>query len=174
MRLAGMMAIAATAAFGVVAGALALEDRVLEFPADYKTTFTNYMISDRVQNEEQVISLFANSVARDAARKGETMPDGSIILGEIYAARKDADGAVIESPLGRRIPDKLLAIVVMERRAAWADQYPEETKLAGWEFEVFSPAGENLGKDTAACRECHAPLSDTDFTWSAVHIGAAN
>ena len=37
---------------------------------------------------------------------------------------------------------------MMERRAGWDDQYPDELKVGDWEFEVFSPTGENLGKDT--------------------------
>ena len=174
MKLANFLGAAAVAVAGFASSVVALEDRVLEFPADYKTAFSNYIISDRVQNEEQVISLFANDVAREAARAGQALPDGSVLVGEIYGVKKDADGGVVESPLGRRIPDKLLAIVVMERRAAWAEQYPEDLKLGGWEFEVFSPAGENLAKDTAGCRECHAPLGDSDFLWSLDHIAAVN
>lgn len=164
---AGIAAICATAVF-------AAEDRVLGLPDDYRTAYDNYMISDRLQNEHQVISLFANEVARRGPLTGEALPEGSIIVGEIYKAALDTDGDAIESTLGRRIPAELAAIVVMERRAEWADQYPEELKLGGWEFEVFSPAGENLAKDTAGCRECHAPLGDTDYLWTIEHIRAAN
>lgn len=156
------------------ASAYALEDRVLELPADYKTAYDNYMVSDRLGQEDQVISLYANDLARESARKDGTLPDGSILVGEIYAAMKDADGEVMESPLGRRIPGELKAIVMMERQAAWADQYPDGQKVGGWEFEVFSPDGKNLGKDTTACRECHDPLAETEYTWSLAHIGAAN
>lgn len=165
---------APAAAIFFAASAYALEDRVLEFPASYKTEFDNYMISDRLGQEDQVIALFANAVARDSARAGGKMAEGSVLVGEIYAAQKDAEGNVIESPLGRRIPAEMKAIVVMERRAEWADQYPDDEKLGGWEFEVFSPAGKNLAKDTAGCRTCHAALPDTDFTFSQAHIGAAN
>ena len=165
---------APAAAVLFAASAYALEDRVLDFPADYRKTFENYMISDRLGQDDQVISLFANRVARDSARAGGRMADGSVLVGEIYAAVKDADGIVVESPLGRRVAGEMKAIVVMERRADWADQYAQDMKLGGWEFEVFSPSGENLGKDTAGCRACHAGLPDTDFTFSQAHIGAAD
>ena len=56
------------------------------------------------------------------------------------------------------------------RRAEFADAYPDELKVGGWEFEVFSPSGENLAKDTTACRECHHPLTDTEFMWSIEHL----
>ena len=163
---------AAVLAFGI--SAHALEDRVLELPGDYSSSYDNYYVSDRLYQDDQVISLFANDVVRDAARAGQPLPDGSIIVGEIYAAKKDAEGDVVESPLGRRIAGELKAIVMMERRAVWADQYPEGNKVGGWEFEVFSPDGKNLGKDTTACRECHEPLADSDYTWSLDHIAAAN
>ena len=155
-------------------GAAALDDRVLTLPGEYRTAYDNYLIADRLNQDDQVISLYANATAREAARAGQSMPDGAIIVGEIYKAQKDAGGAVIESMLGRRIPGLLAAIVVMERRAEWAAQYPAETGLDGWEFEVFSPAGKNLGKDTTACRECHAPLDGSAFLFSYEHLGGAN
>lgn len=166
--------ILSAAVIAVGASALALEDRVLVLPADYKTGYDNYYADNRQIQEDQFISLYANDVARDAAAKDGTLPDGSIIIGEIYGVRKDADGEVIESQLGQRIPETLKAIVMMERRAGWAEQYAEGLKVGGWEFEVFSPSGENLGKDTTACRECHEPLGATEYTWSIDHLGAAN
>lgn len=162
------------AALAIAAQAFALDDRVLELPADYKTSFDNYMISDRLGQEDQVISLYANAVAREGARKDGKLPEGSVIVGEIYAAKADADGTILESALGRRIPAELKAIVMMERRAGWSAQYPAEEKVGDWEFEVFSPAGENLAKDTTSCRTCHHPLDDTEYLFSYDHLGAAN
>jgi hypothetical protein len=79
-----------------------------------------------------------------------------------------------ESQLGRRVPTKLKAIVMMERQEGWDQQYADELKVGDWELEVFSPEGKNLGKDTTACRACHQPLADTEFTFSYAHIGGAN
>ncbi|MEO1491025.1 MAG: cytochrome P460 family protein [Pseudomonadota bacterium] len=168
-----ILAITAALAIAIGATASALEDRTLVLPTDYKTSFDNYLISDRLGQDDQVISLYANATARESAKTG-TLADGSVIVGELYGVAKDANGEVIESPVGRRIPTELKAIVVMERQAAWADQYSDALKLGGWEFEVFSPDGKNLGKDTTACRECHAPLGDTDFTWTISHMAGAN
>ena len=64
------------------------------------------------------------------------------------------------------------AIAVMERRSGWDDQYADELKVGDWEFEVFSPSGENLNKDTTGCRACHHPLTDTEFTFSIDHLAA--
>lgn len=149
------------------------DDIELQLPADYKSSGP-YLVSDRLGQEDQVIVLFANATARDGARVDGKLPNDSILVGEIYTAKADADGEILESQIGRRIPDKLKAIVMMQRRAGWDDQYPDELKVGDWEFEIFSPAGENLGKDTTACRECHHPLTETEFTWSYDHIAAAN
>lgn len=163
-----------TAIACLAAAAAATEDRVLDLPGDYRSTYDNYMISDRLGQADQVISLWANDIARDGARADGSLPEGSIIVGEIYAAETDPDGAVVVSALGRRIPAELKAIVMMERRAGWDAQYPDDLKVGDWEFEVFSPAGENLAKDTTACRACHAPLTGSEYTFSHRHLGAAN
>ncbi len=158
----------------LIAGGALASDVTLKLPVDYRTSFDNYLISDRLIQEDQVISLFANSTAREGARADGKLPNGSILVGEIYEARTESDGTAVESQLGRRVPAKLKAIVMMERRAGWDDQYPEDLKVGDWEFEVFSPGGENLGSDTTACRECHQPLTATEFTWTFEHIAAAN
>jgi len=149
------------------------EDRVLEFPKDYRTKFIQYYSGDRLLADGQTITLYANAIARDGARKDGSLPDGSVLVAEIFAAVTDGEGEVIESTLGRRLPGAFKAIAVMERRAGWDDQYSEELKVGDWEFEIFSPAGENLGKDTTSCRECHHPLDDTEFLFSIEHLVAA-
>lgn len=162
----------ATALALIACPAAATEDRVLAFPADYKTAFTQYYSNDRLLAEEQTITLYANAAAIAAAQAGEALPEGAVLVAEIYAAQKDADGDVIESALGHRIPGAFKAIAVMERRAGWDDQYPADLKVGDWEFELFSPDGKNLGKDTTGCRECHHPLGDTDYLFSIEHMAA--
>jgi hypothetical protein len=166
--------LAVVLAGGLGAGTALAEDVTLNLPADYRTAFDNYLIADRLGQEDQVIALFANDVARSGARADGRLPYGSVLVGEIYKAQTDAEGQVIESALGRRIPAELAAIVLMERREGFDAQYPEALKVGDWEFEVFSPAGDNLAKDTTACRECHAPLTDTEHTFTFAHIGGAN
>jgi len=176
MTLKTVLSASATAAViaGIGFGAAAFDDRELAFPAEYRTAFSNYLISDRVGQEDQVISLYANEIARMGAKDDGSLPYGSVLVGEIYVAKKDSEGNVVETVLGRRVPAEMKAIVVMERREGWDAQYSEDLKVGDWEFEVFSPAGENLAKDTTACRTCHHPLADTEFTFSYEHIAGAN
>ena len=106
------------------------------------------------------------------AKKGEKLPDGSVLVAEIYAAQKDADGDVIESAIGRRVSGEFKAIALMERKAGWDAQYSDDLKVGDWEFELFSTAGKNLNKDTTGCRQCHAPLGDSDYLFSGEHMAA--
>jgi len=170
------VSIAASMLVGALAGVevLAQEDRVLTLPEDYRTSFTRYYSGDRVFNEDQAITIYANAIARDGAQKDGTLPFGSVLIAELHTVETDADGAIVESAVGRRIPTGLKAIAVMERQAGWDEQYPDDLKVGDWEFELFSAAGENLGKDMTACRECHHPLTDSEFIFTLEHLAAAN
>lgn len=160
----------AATALGIGSWSAAAEQPRMPFPQDYATTFENYLSLDRVQNADQIIRLFANKTAIEAGRQGRELPDGSVLVGEIYTARKDADGKVITSTLGRRIRDKLVAVAVMEKRKGWGETIPAEFRNGDWDFGMFSPAGQPLDKDLNACRKCHAPLGATQHLFSLQHL----
>ncbi len=164
--------VSATAVVGAFAFAAiaASDDVAVEFPADYKTSYVNYFTGDR-QNGTQIISLYANDIAVKGARETGKMPYGSVLLGELVPAVTDASGNAVESSLGHLISSgKTAAIVAMTRIEGNDARYSDDLKVGDWEFEVFSPTGENLAKDTTACRECHHPLTDTEFMFSLEHL----
>ena len=160
----------AAAAAGVYAAGHAAKDVALEFPADYKSSFVNYYNGDR-QNGKQFISLYASPLAIQSAQANGEVPYGSVLIGELYPVVTDADGEPVESSLGRLISKgEPSAIVMMQRIKGNDERYEADLKVGDWEFEVFSPSGENLGKDTTACRECHHPHSETEFLYSREHL----
>lgn len=146
------------------------EEARIQFPENYATTFRNYLSLDRVQHADQIIRLFANDQALNAGSEGGDLPDGSVLVGEVYSARKDAEGNVVTSSLGRRIKDKLVAIAVMEKQKGWGDTFPEELKNGDWDFAIFNPEGKRLDKDLNSCRQCHAPLKNTQHLFSIEHL----
>lgn len=156
---------------GLIASAALADEERISFPADYKTQFENYLSLDRVQNHDQIIRLFANDVAIKAAKQGRELPVGSVIVGEVYKAKKDDDGKVVTSSLGRRVRDKLAAVAVMEKGEGWGDTFPDDLKNGDWDFAIFSPGGERLNKDLNTCRSCHAPLAKTQHLFSLEHLG---
>lgn len=159
-------------ALGLVlaAGMASADDERISFPRDYKTQFENYLSLDRVQNPDQIIRLFANNVAIEAAKQGRELPAGSVIVGEVFKAKKDDDGNVVTSSLGRRVRDKLAAVAVMEKGEGWGAKFPDELKNGDWDFAIFAPDGERLNKDLNTCRSCHAPLAKTQHLFSLEHL----
>ena len=150
--------------------ALAEQYRIA-FPADYKTAMNNYVSLDRTQNDDQTIRLYAPKQALDAAKAGAELPDGTILVAEIYKAKIDDNGKVIESSLGRRIRGKFAAVAVMQKGKGWGEKFPEGLRNGDWDFAIFSPQGKRLvDKDLNACRACHAPLKDTQHLFSLEHM----
>ena len=159
----------ASIALGMIASVALADDERISFPENYKD-FENYLSLDRVQNHDQIIRLFANDAALEAAREGRELPNGSVLVAELYKAKKDADGNVIESSLGRRVRDKFFALAVMEKQDGWGDTLPEQFRNGDWDFAIFSPDGKRLNKDLNGCRGCHAPLTSTQHLFSLEHL----
>lgn len=157
-------------AFLLFAAQGAEQDEQIPFPADYRTTFKNYLSLDRTQNPDQIIRLFANDTALAGPGTGGKLPYGSVLVAEIYKARKDAEGQVVTSSLGRRIRGDLALIAVMQREPGWGDEHPPELSNENWEFATFKPDGTIAPKDLDACRACHAPLDQTHHLFSIEHL----
>lgn len=167
MRLKFLIGLAAL----TIAGTAVAEDERIKYPANYKETYTNYLNIDRTQNDDQVIHLFANDIAMKGMKETGKYPNGSILVGEVYKAKKDDKGEVIESELGVRIRGKLALIAVMEKQAGWGANFAEEHKNGDWDFAAFKPDGSVAGKDLNECRACHAPLTESDHVFSFEHFG---
>ncbi|MEM7026269.1 MAG: cytochrome P460 family protein [Pseudomonadota bacterium] len=155
---------------GMFAAGAAAGPENVQWPAAYKDTYTYYYEGDRLTTEKQSIRIYANPVALEGAESDGKLPYGSVLVAELYSVKLDGDGNPIESALGRRVIDKLAAIAVMERGEGFDAEYGEDLKVGDWEFAVFSPAGERLDKAVTACRECHHPLTNTEFVWSYDHL----
>lgn len=155
----------------LIASPTQADDQTIPFPADYKANMVNYLSLDRTQNDDQIIRLFAPKEALQAAKAGEPLPNGTVLVAEVYKAKKDADGDVIESALGRRVRDKFAAVAVMQKGEGWGAKFPEELRNGDWDFAIFSPKGDRLvKKDINECRACHAPLKETQHLFSLEHM----
>lgn len=145
-------------------------DPQVALPEDYRSTFTNYLSLDRVQNPDQTIRLFANDIAMQGPGENGKLPYGSIIVAEVYKAKKDAEGNVIVSELNRRVRDKMALIAVMQREEGWGEQHPDGIRNGNWEMAAYKPDGSVADKDITACMACHAPLGDRNFLFSYSHL----
>lgn len=160
----------AASAMLMMASAVAENPAHISYPADYKTSFTNYLSLDRTQNGDQIIRLFANDVAMQGPAGDGKLPYGSKIVAEIYKAKVDDAGNPVVSSLGRRIRDKLVLLAVMERGEGFTEAYPAALKNDNWDFATFAPDGNAVEKDLNTCRGCHAPLTQTNHLFSFQHF----
>ena len=91
---------------------------------------------DRPDNK-QFREFFTSAEALDAARKGEPLPNGTVITMVQYAAKLDAQGNPEKDANGRFIKGNLLAYAVMEKRAGWGAEYPDNVRNGEWEYQAF-------------------------------------
>lgn len=98
------------------------------------------------------------------------LPYGSIIVGEVYKAKLDADGKVVTTASGRRIRGKFALVAVMQRGEGWGEQHPAGLRNGNWEMAAFKPDGSKADKDLNACLACHAPLESKNFLCSFEHL----
>ncbi len=170
-RATAVVGAATAAALLTVASLANAEEERIAYPDNYRADMVNYLSLDRTQNDDQVIRLFAPKEALEAAKSGGEIPYGTVLVAEIYKAKKDAKGEVVVSDLGRRIRNKFAAVAVMKKGQGWSEKYPEELRTGDWDFAIFNPAGERLvKKDLNSCRSCHAPLKDTQYLFSFDHM----
>jgi len=165
MKLNGRIAIAMIGIASAVVSAQAGGDKVA-FPEDYAKGVL-YTTVDRADNK-QFRELFTSAAAVEAAKKGEPMPSGTVITLVQYAAKLDAQGNPEKDANGRFIKTNILAYTVMEKRAGWGAEYPDDVRNGEWEYQAFkADKTPNTAAKLSACFGCHKPLAARqDFVFS--------
>src|SRR5947199_10843053 len=116
----------------VGAGVIALGSQVraggdkVVFPegSDKGVMFTTV---DRADNK-QYREVFTSQAALDAAKKGEPLPDRTVITLVQYKAKLDAQGNPEKDANGRFIQTDILGYTVMEERKGWGGDYEEKSR----------------------------------------------
>lgn len=170
---------ATLAAAGAV-GALALAhglpaqaggDKVA-FPEKFKDGVL-YATVDR-PDIKQFRELYASQAAVDAAKKGQPMPDGTVLTLVQYSALLTAGGEPQKDKDGRFIKGRLVGVTVMEKRAGWGAEYVPEYRNGEWEYQAFNAERKiNERANLLACFSCHKPLDKQDFVFSYDKMKAA-
>ena len=157
--------VAAVAALAIAVEVRAGGDKVA-FPANYASGVV-YMTLDRAENK-QVREYFTSQAAVDAAKKGEPLPDGTVITVVQYAAQLDAQGNPTKDAGGRFTKSaNILGYTVMEKRAGWGAEYPETQRNGEWEYQAFrADKSANPNANLTACFNCHKPQAQQDFVFS--------
>jgi len=168
---------AIAAATGAVAiSAISLQARAggdkIMFPDFIKGTL--YTTIDRADNKQYRELFVTPESAIEAAKKGEPLPSGTVITLVQYSAQLDAQGNPLKGADGRFVKGNLIGYTVMEKRAGWGAEYPDNVRNGEWEYQAFTAEKKvNEKANLTACFNCHKPLDKQDFVFSYDKLKAA-
>ena len=142
------------------------------FPEQYKATFTKYHTID-FPDTKQVRVYFANPPALKAAREDRSLPDGSAIFTEVYAAKVDADGKPVKGDDGHFVGEKLVGYTAMEREDGWGRDVPDMLRNENWNYAVFTLEKKpRAGVNQAECFACHKPQDKVSYLFTQKELAA--
>jgi cytochrome c553 len=130
----------------------------LQFPHDYRTTFTHYLTVERPDGT--IRRLYINPIGLNAARNNTILPDGTVIVIEGNYALRNADGEYILDQQGHFVPgDPFPAIHVREKRSFWrSEDFASPARNGNWNYASFDPNTQQTYEESInACFNCHAP-----------------
>lgn len=167
-------ALSATAAAMLISTAALAGPELIEFPEGYENSFTPYATVNRADERKQVVKIFANDVALASAKDGAPLDSGSVLVMEIYKAKLDADENPVVGSDGFFEQGEMAGIAVMESRAGWGEEYPEQIRNGTWEYAFFDPKEHTLDdRAYQPCFECHKPLQEFDYVFSFAELREA-
>jgi cytochrome c553 len=143
------------------------------FPEGYKDTFTKYHTIN-FPATKQVRYYYANNAAVAAAKAGKPLPDGSVLLAEVYAAKLDADNKPVMGGDGFYVATKPLFYTAMARGAGWGKDIPDMLRNDDWNYAIFTTDKQHRpGVNQAECLACHKPLDNVSYTFTLKQLAAA-
>lgn len=160
----------ATAAIAIMGSTAAVQVRAggdrVAFPEDYAKGMV-YLTLDKPDNR-QVRDYYTSPAAAEAAKKGEPLPDGTVITVVQYAAQLDAEGKPTKDANGRLTKtNNIMGYTVMEKRAGWGTAYPEVVRNGDWEYQAFrADKAANPNANLTSCFTCHKPQAGQDFVFT--------
>src|SRR5262245_1251027 len=166
MKFDGRCAILATASVLLLGPPAQAGGDKVAFPEKFKDGVL-YATVDR-PDIKQFRELYATSQAAiDAAKKGQPLPDGTVLTMVQYAAKLGADGNPEKDANGRFIKTNIVGFTVMEKRKGWGTEYPDNMRNGEWEYQAFTPEKKvNEKANLTNCFNCHKPLDKADFVFS--------
>ena len=125
-----------------------------------------YATIDRADTKQR-LELFAPPEAIAAARKGEMLPDGTVLTMLRYNAELDAAGNPVRDADGRFVKAALAGYSVMEKQRGWGAEHPAPLRNGEWAYRRFTPSREiddSIAQIT--CLQCHKRQHRQDFVFS--------
>jgi hypothetical protein len=125
----------------------------MTLPAGFPAGFTAYQTLDQPA-DGLVVKRYANAVALRAAKAGQPLPDGSVIVGVNYARQPDGSAG------------KATSYSAMEARAGWGAAVPALLRNGNWDYALFTADGARRDLNQAQCLACHKPIAADSYVFS--------
>jgi len=136
------------------------------FPDGYRERFVKYHTIN-FPATKQVRYYYADKAAVAAAKAGNPLPDGTMLLVEVNAAKLDAEGQPLTGADGFYVADKILFYTAMARAAGWGNDIPEMLRNSDWNYAAFTTDKQHrAGVNQAECLACHKPLDKMSYTFT--------
>jgi cytochrome c553 len=118
------------------------------FPQDYKSAYKQYARLE-FPERKQVRYYYANDIALNAARLGQSLPDGSVLFVEVFSG------------------EKLTGYTEMARNSGRGSAFPDMLRYENWNYALFTADGK-LRRDAnqAECLACHKPLDNQSYVFT--------
>ena len=146
----------------------------IKFPENFAQGVL-YATVDRPDNKQFRELFVSTPAAIETAKKGEPLPDGTVLTLVQYRAQLDAAENPVKGPDGRFVKGDLFAFTVMEKRAGWGADVPDDIRNGDWLYQAFTADKKpNEKANLVACFQCHKPLDKQDFVFSYDRLKAAS
>ena len=143
------------------------------FPEGYKDSFVRYHTIN-FPATKQVSHYYANRALVQAARQGKPVPDGAVLLAEVYSAKLDSANNPVTGSDGFYEPEKLVSYVAMATGKDWGKDFPEMLRNGNWNYAMFGADRQlRAGVNQAFCLGCHKQLDKESYLFTLKQLGAA-
>lgn len=135
----------------------------MTMPATFPAGFVLYQTESQ---DATITKRFANQAAWKAAKAGQPLPDGSILVQESYTAEKDAGG--------KQVAGAVTGYAAMESLKGWGGSVPMLLRNGNWDYALFAP--DRMRRDQlnqAPCLACHKPQEANSYVFTLSALKAA-
>lgn len=126
----------------------------------------NYMTQNRV-GQEQIAKIYTRENLLQAIAADQPVPEGSTIVMEVYAPKKDRYENPVKGTGGNFLIDHLEGIQVMEYRSEWPQEMDVKERAGNWGFAMYSPEGKPMANEQN-CVACHWQLRRVNYMFTTV------
>ncbi len=136
------------------------------YPKDYRSKYVLFATKDNPPFKT-VRFMYVNPEALKAAKPGQPLPDGTVLVAEDRNAKLNAKGEPVKGADGRFVvTEKIFSVLVQEKRKGWGTEYPADTRNGEWEYAFFQADGSRKADAKIAdCMACHKGQAAEDYTF---------